>query len=368
MRILIIDNAAIVRKDGKHYTNALNGLFLTELSDLGHSLSYIQFSFEKSDSISVFCLEQGEIDCVELPSVGNKVLRYLSSIPKLISAIRESDFIYFYYPNSLYWVTLLCRLSGRPYGLYLRGMNGIYDKKSIRIYKYAYTIFTVSDLFTNMVNTKVGRMIARTIRPMIPFTDDDVVRNRSYKAKDKYRILYLGRLAKDKGLEELVRAAEVLHNKGYEFELHLVGGGEYVNELHEMLNGKSRIHDYLFIDGPIFDNEIIAACYKESDLFILPSYHEGFPRTLYEAMIFGTPLITTFVGGIPAIMKDGVNCKRIESRSVKSIVDVLMFAMNNYEQMGRMASNATELVSGIVDKNRPTHAKQLNQVLSYYGK
>ena len=150
------------------------------------------------------------------------------------------------------------------------------------------------------------------------------------------------------------------------FDLHLVGNGEFTKELKQTVeeNGMS---DFVFFDGPIYSDEKKAECYLNSDIYILPTYHEGFPRTLYESMIFGTPVITTFVGGIPALMKDGVNCKRIEPHSVDSIVDSLSFAIENYDIMGRMARNGTEMVSKIVDRNRPTHAYYLDHIINRYG-
>ncbi|HHX69330.1 MAG TPA: glycosyltransferase family 4 protein, partial [Gallicola sp.] len=107
----------------------------------------------------------------------------------------------------------------------------------------------------------------------------------------------------------------------------------------------------------------IAEYYTKSDVYILPTYHEGFPRTLYEAMIFGTPIITTFVGGIPGIMKDGYNCKRIEPKSVVSIVAGLEFAICNYNKMIEYAKNGTDTVYNILDPERPSHAGHLNQIL-----
>ena len=367
MKILVIDNAAIVRKEKEHYTNVLNGLFLSELRDLGHDITCIQFSFEWTHGISTFCLEKNKINCIILPSWKNKIIRYLTSVPKLVKAIEKSEFIYFYYPNSFRWGTYICRFCRKPYGLYIRGMNGIQDKLSLRIYKNAYNVLTVSDAFTAMVNTSVGKRIAYTIRPMIPYSDEDVVKDRIYKSKDKFKILYLGRIAKDKGLAELILASSELHNRGFKFDLHLVGNGEFIDYL-KIMSEKLGLSSFVFFDGPIYDDKAKAACYQESDIYVLPTYHEGFPRTLYEAMIFGTPIITTFVGGIPALMKDGENSKRIEPRSTDSIVEGLSYAMDHYPEMGKMAKNASGLVARIVNRNRLTHAQHLNQILNEYDK
>lgn len=366
MKILLVDNSAIVCKDKLHFTNSLNGLFLSELLELGYELSYLQFAKQSIDNISVFGLEQNGVRCVPLSMTKNKVVRYLSSIPKLFMEIKKADFVYFYYPNTLRWSTVLCILLNKPYGLYIRGMIGISDRISRFIYKKAITVLTVSDFFTNMVNEIVGKKISNTIRPMIPYTEEDVFQNRKYPNKATFNILYLGRIAKDKGLTELLTASNQLADMGYAFELHLVGNGEYLNELKQMAV-QLNMTDYVFFDGPVYDNEKKAGYYKEADLYVIPTYHEGFPRTLYEAMIFGTPIITTFVGGIPTLMKDGINCIRIEPRSVDSIRNALVYSIENYSEMSKLAVNATKMVQKIVDKRRPSHATQLNTIIRKNG-
>ena len=367
MKILIVDNSATIVNQDNHFTNNLNGLFLSDLKKSGNELTYLQFTTPRADSISVYNLEVNGIRCVELNSNKNKLLRYLLSIPTITKQIKLSDFIYLYYPNTLRLTAFLCRLFNKPYGLYIRGMNGLNDKTSLTIYRHAYTVLTVSDYFTNMVNNITHKDSAHTIRPMIPYTDADVIKGRNYESKDVYNILFLGRVAKDKGLEELLNAMRQLRDKGYLFKLRIVGNGEYFGQT-ERLVADLDLKTCVYLEGPVYDDIKKADYYKNADLYVLPTYHEGFPRTLYEAMIFGTPIITTFVGGIPALMKDGENCKRIEPKSAESIAEALAYAMDNYENMGSMAKNATELVAKVVDHNRPTHARQLFDIIKDYGK
>lgn len=367
MRIVIVDNSSIVCKSGRSYTNALNGIFIDEMIRLGNSLTYFQFGSSSTNNISSFELEEHGVKCIPLTRKKSKVWNYLRAYIKALRVIKSSDFVYLYYPNSFKYISILCLLLKKPYGLYIRGMNNLDDKVSHYIYRHAYTVFTVSDYFTNMVNQIAGKDIAHTIRPMIPYTDADVIHRREYVEKKDYNILFLGRIAADKGLAELMRAAKQLHDKGYNFRLKMVGNGEFSPQLSEMVENML-LKDFVSLEGPVYDNDKKADYYKKADLYILPTYHEGFPRTLYEAMIFGTPIVTTFVGGIPALMKDGENSRRIEPRSVDSIVDGLSYAMDNYSEMGKMAKNASAIVSQIVDRNRMTHAQHLNKIIQNYGK
>ena len=63
--------------------------------------------------------------------------------------------------------------------------------------------------------------------------------------------------------------------------------------------------------------------YRKAHIFIFPSYHEGFPRVLYEAMINSLPIVTTMVGGISGRMVDGENCIGIPAKSAGAIVEAV---------------------------------------------
>src|SRR5690606_31957169 len=118
------------------------------------------------------------------------------------------------------------------------------------------------------------------------------------------------------------------------------------------ISSKIGISESINFKGAVFDTQKIKDFYLKADIYILPTYHEGFPRTLYEAMIYGTPIITTFVGGIPYLMKDKFNCLKIEPKSVESIVDALVYSINNYEKMLDCAKNAQTTVKPIIRSSR----------------
>lgn len=369
MKILLIDNSAMAYDNRGHYfTNKLNGLFIRDLTRLGHHLSYYQFAVDSEKTISVFDLEENGVQCHPIRNHKNKYLGYLNAYCGIIKHIRQSDFVYFFYPNSFKYATFLCRLLRKKYGLYIRGMHGVDDIVSITIYRHAYTIFTVSDYFTNMVNELTCNHVANTIRPMIPYSEKDIVMDRKYVNKSTYNILYLGRIDRDKGIDELLHAVKELRSYcTTKFNLKIVGNGNYATSARQITKFLG-IEDIVEFLGPVYDDDAKREIFINSDIYILPTYHEGFPRTLYEAMIFGTPIITTFVGGIPSLMKDGINCIRIEKGSIQSIVDKLRYAMDNYSDMGHLTSSAASTVRTIVDCKRLSHGEHLNQILSQYEK
>ena len=167
---------------------------------------------------------------------------------------------------------------------------------------------------------------------------------------------------------ELIEAVSILEKQvSIPIICKIVGDGEAL-ETAKMKVSSLSLNDKVFFCGSVYDPFKKATYYKESDVYILPTYHEGFPRTLYESMIFGTPVITTFVGGIPALMKDGTNCYRIEPKSVNSIVSVCLNVINDYNAAIRRAQTAQIEISSVLSKDRLTHAQLLNKHLQLYAK
>lgn len=350
-------------QDGDYLIEPKTGSFAKELQGLGNDITFFgQILPATKNNIHVFGIQKHGLKALGSKRKRNKILSYLILYIKAISPIIKNDFIYFFYPTAFKYLAILCRILGKKYGLYIRGMQGINDRISHHIYKNAYTIATVSDYFTQQVNMIIDRKIAYTIRPMITLTEKDIITNRKYICKEKYKLLYLGRTTNDKGIIELLRAISILKETDHNFFLKIVGNGEYIDDL-KSLSNHLNLNNLVSFEGPVYDPTMVRKYYVDADIYILPTYHEGFPRTLYEAMIYGTPIITTFVGGIPILMRDNFNCKRIEQKSINSIVEVLSWAMNNYENLGAYAQNATKTVSKIVDPKQLTHAQQLNQIL-----
>lgn len=368
MKILLIDNAGLVCKNNRFFCVDGTGKFATELVELGAEVTMYGQLVSMESSVSVFDIEKHGIKTAGLWRRKNKLVNYIGLYLNAIKYIRESDFVYIFYPNAFRFLAFICPSFGTKYGLYVRGEKKLEDSISKRIYKRASVVLSVSPKFTEMVNNVVGSSIAETIRPMLTYDDNDIVRDRTYKMRGRIELLLLSRIQKEKGLLELLNAVSVLKSEGFDsIHLTIAGDGDFLEQA-KFESKRLELDNDIEFTGGIYDEVIKATIYKKADIYILPTYHEGFPRTLYEAMIFGTPIVTTFVGGIPALMKENENCLRIEPKSVDSIVNALKYAINHYEEMGKMANKATGLVATIVDRNRPSHAHQLFDIIKDYGK
>ena len=369
MKILLIDNAGLVSKNNHFYCVEGTGKFAAELVELGADVTMYGQKIVMESSVSVFDIEAHGIKTAGLWRKKNKVISYLCLYVNAIKYIRKSDFVYIFYPNAFRFLAFICSLLGVKYGLYVRGDEGLEDSVSKRIYKRATVVLTVSQLFTDMVNRVTNSHVAENIRPMLSYDECDVVYDREYLNKDKYELLFLCRIQKAKGILELMEALK--RKKGYDahtFHLTVAGDGDYLDKAKNECKKMGLENEVTFLGG-VYDNKLKTEIYRKADLYVLPTYYnEGFPRTLYEAMIFGTPILTTMVAGIAALMKDKVNCIQIEPRSIDSIVDALTYAFNHYDEMGKLAMNGATMVAKVVDRNRPSHARQLYKKIENYGK
>lgn len=120
-------------------------------------------------------------------------------------------------------------------------------------------------------------------------------------------VVYVGRMDVTKGLRELVQAAAILHDHRPRLEVCIVGDGPD-KPIIESLIRSQRAGDYIrTFPGCSFDE--VSTWITAGDLFALPSYMEGCPNVVLEALACGRPVVATRVGGIPEIMSD--SCGRL---------------------------------------------------------
>lgn len=155
------------------------------------------------------------------------------------------------------------------------------------------------------------------------------------KVYGESKILFLGRICKDKGISELIETFDTLSK---EFPgIHLYFGGIYEDEEYRNLIDKhSDTMTYLgWING-----ETKREYLKKCDILVLPSYYEGFPVSVVEGMAYGCAVVATRVGAIPEIIEDGVDGILIEPRDKISLAEGLRELLTdqwNLEKIGREA-------------------------------
>jgi len=117
------------------------------------------------------------------------------------------------------------------------------------------------------------------------------------------RLVCVGRLSEEKGQLLLVKAAATLAKEGRKFKLVLVGDGELRGQIERMI-ADNNLGDHVTITGYAsasrVKEEILAA-----RALVLPSFSEGLPIVIMEAMVLGRPVLSTYIAGIPELVVDG---------------------------------------------------------------
>jgi glycosyltransferase involved in cell wall biosynthesis len=159
-------------------------------------------------------------------------------------------------------------------------------------------------------------------------TEKDFYNRASSELNQPIKVLYTGRITESKGLFELIEAVANLSKQAYKIECHIVGWEEGRERKVEMklmeLATSLQIADQIFFHGKKKLGDELNAIYRSCDIYCIPSYQEGFPRTIWEAMANGLPIIATKVGAIPHYLEHERNALLIEPRSVNDITQSLL--------------------------------------------
>ena len=158
-----------------------------------------------------------------------------------------------------------------------------------------------------------------------------------YNIKDKKVILFTGRLISHKGVRYLVNAAKDI--KG---EIFLIGDGPERQYLTSLIAQKQIKNVHL--TGYLMGQELISFYYR-ADIFVTPSViDEALGLTILEAMASKTPVIATRKGGIPLLVKHGVNGFFVKPRNSQDIAATCNKLLDNDELRKKMGENARKTV------------------------
>ena len=117
------------------------------------------------------------------------------------------------------------------------------------------------------------------------------------------RLLVVARLAPEKGHRVLIEAATILRSKGVRVAMDIVGAGPEREALAVAIE-RAGLADDVKLVGEIPPSEVAERLFG-SDVFCLPSFAEGLPISIMEAMAVGVPVLTTYIAGIPELVVDG---------------------------------------------------------------
>lgn len=167
------------------------------------------------------------------------------------------------------------------------------------------------------------------------------------RVRDKFTIVCTGRLTPTKGQALLLRAAATLAQEGRDFVCYLIGSGDEF-DAHQAKITELGIGDKVKLTGAL-PQDGVREHLAQADLFVLPSFAEGVPVVLMEAMSMEIPCISTRVGGIAELIDHEVNGWLNHSGDLGGLTDTLREAMDNSERLPEMGRKARAKIQECFD-------------------
>jgi glycosyltransferase involved in cell wall biosynthesis len=240
----------------------------------------------------------------------------------------------------LAWLTVRAR---RP--LILHAHSGSFDRffeqqpaflqdALRRVFARADTFVVLSnywrDFYARRCGVDAGRIMVLHNPVVLPKVVPDRMNRRHVQ------LLFLGRISEHKGAFDLLRAYLALPSELRDRTRIVFAGDGKVAELREAARvAGDAVEVHYWIDPQRRDT-----LFAQSDAFILPSYYEGVPMALLEAMAHGLPVVTTPVGGIPEIVHDQVEGFLVAPGQHDQLVGALCTLIENESLRGALGRNA----------------------------
>ena len=205
--------------------------------------------------------------------------------------------------NSAETAMLASALGGPPYSFTVHGQDELFFGGTDEKVRRATFAVAISSFGRGLLYLRLPRDLWPKVKVVRCGLEAEHYSNVENRPPTVRRLVCVGRLCAEKGQLLLVEAAHCLARKGIDFELVLAGDGEMRNDVEKLIE-EYRLSKCVRITGWVSSrqvrDEILAA-----RALVLPSFTEGLPVVIMEALGLGRPVLATYVGGIPELVIPG---------------------------------------------------------------
>ncbi len=330
------------------------GDLVTELSKK-HNVICMANSATKNEVNSINALGASYLD-FPVKRNGLNPIEDIKTLKYLYSTFRANkpDIVIAYTIKPVIWGGIAARLAGvKSFNALITGLGFAFQRGGLK-----------RNILTFMVKNLYGLALKNAKSVIFQNTDNKLVfiKNGIIEQKKCYLVngsgvnlahfvkcnlpehpifLLIARLLREKGVCEYVEAAKIVKRRYPDVNIRLVGppdpspDGIKVNQV-------TSWHDAGIIEycGSTDDvRRFISDC----SVFVLPSYHEGMPRTVLEAMAMGRPILTTHVSGCKETVVNGENGWLVEKANVKQLAEKMIWFIENQEQWREMGQKSHKM-------------------------
>lgn len=282
-----------------------------------------------------------------------KALFFVKAYGKLKKLIKKDTFdiihIHMSYKGSFYrkyYVTKLCKKHGKKVIIHLHGseFKDFYNRGNEKRKDKIRELFTIADCtivlgtdwqaFLNSIAPEANIAVINNAVP-IPDVPDKTLRGERI-------FLFLGALIKRKGVMDLLNALKKVKEQQISgWHVLIAGSGEEEATLKAFVKANGMENEVEFLGWVNRDQR--KDLLEKSDVLVLPSYNEGLPMAILEAMSYGLPIISTNVGSIAEAVHNGENGFLVEPGNVAALEEAITILTDNEElwQRQSLASRKT---------------------------
>ncbi len=214
-------------------------------------------------------------------------------------------------------------------------LKNIIGKRIIRLSQYAEKVIFISkNLELETKKMVAPKKIANTT--VIENGVKDLFSKYEKTRKKKDSFVFIGRVVKDKGVEELIEAFNVVNEKYSDVELSIYGDGEDLEKYGQLASKNNKIYFYGKTEEPL-------RALAENEIFVLPSYREGLSLSLLDAAMMGKKIIASDVDGNSEVVINKETGLLVPAKSVDKLAEAMIYMLKNREEADKMARNARKL-------------------------
>jgi len=210
------------------------------------------------------------------------------------------------------------------------------------LFKLEQEIVEKSDMLTAVSNSCADEFRAyHSIKKEITIVHNGVDTNFFVPSKNRSNlrsVIYTGRFEVFKGLSDLIECSGIVCKKYPDVKFILVGSGTILDSLKKQVS-KLKLENNIIFTGSLSKSQIIEY-YQNATIFVLPSYREGFPTSLMEAMSCGIPSIATNVEGSAELIKDSENGLLVPQKNPEKLAESVIYLLENEEFRNKIGANA----------------------------
>lgn len=236
-------------------------------------------------------------------------------------------------------------------------INGKYQNVYYRFFKSSDKILVLSNSWKKWLIQKwpeFGDKIEVLYNPCPKVSIDD-------KTPRSKTVLFAGALIERKGYADLIEAFAEVKNRNSEWRLVFAGNGDI--EKGRQLATRLNIQDKIIFSGWVSGSKK-DLLFRNSSVFCLPSYAEGFPMAVLDAWAYGLPVITTPVGGLPDIIVHNQNAIVIKPGDPEDIANAIEKLINDERLRAKLSEEALKMSNTIFSLDQVTY--QIDKLYSSF--